>query len=472
MTAATEPVTSRETLERLLAESRQSWLAAPPDLRQRREDLRALKSAVKARRDELVAAMDADFGHRSEPDSVLGDLLLIDEEIDHTLAHLRAWTRRRPVPVNWKFQPASAWVEYHPLGVVGIISPWNYPVNLALIPLISALAAGNHALLKPAEHTPQTGAALQALVEACFPRRRVAVVQGGAEVAASFSALPFDHLFFTGSTAVGRQVMAAAADNLTPVTLELGGKSPAVLDPDYAPRRAAESLVAGKLLNAGQTCIAPDYVLLPGGGARGFAEHLRTAAAELYPNLRDNPDYTSIVNAAHYQRLQDLLASAARGGVELVPLFDTPHDAARRRLTPTVAVNPPPESGLMREEIFGPILPLVEVDDLDAAIRLIRAGPRPLALYPFSDDPAFQRRLLEQLRAGGVCINDTLLHIAQSALPFGGIGGSGMGRYHGWYGFETFSQALPVFKQSRFSGAALLRPPYTVLKRRLLRWLS
>ena len=458
------------TLERL----RSAQAAKVPDFAQRRDDLRRLRSVFKARMDEMVGAINADFGGRSRHETLLTDAMTVFSEIDHTLRHLRRWMRPQRKSVDWLFLPARAQVRFQPLGVVGVISPWNYPVNLALIPLVSAIAAGNHVYLKPSEHVPRTSAFLASLLAEVFPADRVAVALGGADVASAFSALPFDHLFFTGSTAVGRHVMAAAAPNLTPVTLELGGKSPAILAPGYPLDTAAARIATGKWLNAGQTCIAPDYVLVPRQSRDAFAQALRSEVGARYPQLDANPDYTRIVNEGQYRRLRALVDEAREKGATVLPLreIDPAKADAEHLIAPTLVLDPPADSRLMREEIFGPILPLVSVDSVDAAIDYVNARERPLALYHFDLDRARTEQVLDRTVAGGVSVNDTILHIAQSNLPFGGVGPSGMGAYHGYEGFLALSKRKPVFYQSRLSSMALFKPPYRGLADRLAKFLT
>lgn len=470
MSSSTAIADLAPTLERL----RRAQAARTPDHAQRRDDLRRLRQVFRARMDEMVAAISADFGGRSRHETLLTDAMTVLSEIDHTLRHLRRWMKPQRRGVDWLFLPARAQVRIQPLGVVGVISPWNYPVNLALIPLISAIAAGNHVYLKPSEHAPRTSAFLASLLAEVFPADRVAVALGDADVAAAFAALPFDHLFFTGSTAVGRRVMAAAAPNLTPVTLELGGKSPAIIAPGYPLSTAAQRIATGKWLNAGQTCIAPDYVLLPHDARDAFVNALREEIAARYPQLDANPDYTRIINEGQYRRLRALLDEAAERGAKIVPLreIDPARAEAERLIAPTLVLDPPADSRVMREEIFGPILPLVGCDSVDAAIDFINARERPLALYHFDLDRGRTERVLDRTIAGGVCVNDTILHIAQSSLPFGGVGPSGMGAYHGHEGFLALSKRKPVFYQSRLSSMALFKPPYRGLADRLAKFLT
>ncbi len=460
-------------LAALLARQRAAWRAAPPDYAQRMDDLARLRAAFKRRLDDIVAAMGADFGRRSRHESLLTDGMTVLHEIDQVRRHLRRWMRPRRVPADWVFQPAYGEIRHQPLGVVGVIAPWNYPVNLALIPLVSAIGAGNHVMLKPSEHTPRTAALLGELLAGVFPVERVATVQGGPDVAAAFAGLPFDHLLFTGSTAVGRKVMAAAAANLTPVTLELGGKSPAIVAPGFPIATAAERIGFGKLLNAGQTCIAPDYVLIDAADRGALIAALRGYVARHYPTLRESPDYTSIVDARQYARLTALVDDARKRGATIVTLPDEgAHDATQRVFAPTLVLDAPDEARVMQEEIFGPILPIIGVASVEAAIDYVNARPRPLALYHFDHDRRRITEVLTRCVAGGVSVNDCLLHNAQGELPFGGVGPSGMGAYHGHHGFLTFTQQMPVFHQAPFSSMALFRPPYGKLADFLAKFLT
>ena len=461
------------TLHALFERQRAAWLARKPDYAQRMDDLARLREGFKRRLDELVRAMDADFGRRSRHESLLTDGMTVLHEIDLLRSKLRRWMRPQRRAVDWLFLPARAEIRYQALGVVGVIAPWNYPVNLALIPLVSALAAGNHVMLKPSEFTPRTSQAMAELLANLFPAERVTTVLGGADVAAAFAALPFDHLLFTGSGATGRAVMANAAQNLTPVTLELGGKSPAIVAPDFPLATAAARLGMGKLLNAGQTCIAPDYVLISPERRDAFVAALRAYVTQAYPALRDSADYTSIVNARQYERLAGLVEEARARGATVVTLPDAAaSDPARRVFAPTLVLDAPEDTRVMQEEIFGPILPIVAVKDVDAAIAYVNARPRPLALYHFDLDAARTRRVLDACVAGGVSVNDCILHNAQSELPFGGVGPAGMGHYHGHHGFLTFSKQMPVFRQSRLSSMALMRPPYGKLADFLVKFLT
>lgn len=443
---------------------RDAWQACKPDAAQRKQDLQRLRDALKERMEEMADAIAADFGHRSRDESRIADGMTVLNDIDHLRKHLRRWMQPRHVGVGWRFLPARAQLRPMPLGVVGVIAPWNYPVNLALIPLATAIAAGNHVYLKPSEHTPRTSEFLRRLLASVFPAERVAVATGGPGVGAAFAALPFDHLVFTGSTAVGRKVMAAAAPNLTPLTLELGGKSPAIIADDYPIERAAARLATGKWFNGGQTCIAPDYVLVPAARRDALVDALRAEVHARYGSALSNlGDYTRIVNDSQYARLQGYLEDAQARGTETITLAGGA-DPAQRLMPPTLLLDPGDDARVMQEEIFGPLLPIKTYRTLDEAIAYVNAHDRPLALYPFSHDRATVERVLQRTLAGGVSVNDTLFHFAVSGLPFGGVGPSGMGAYHARAGFDAMSKQLPILWQARRSGGDLLKPPYSKAK--------
>ncbi|MFT4257256.1 MAG: coniferyl aldehyde dehydrogenase [Pseudoxanthomonas sp.] len=449
----------RPTLDRLRA----AWQAAKPDCAQRIDDLQRLRAALKRRLPEMTAVVSADFGHRSPHETLIADGMTALNEIDHLRRHLRGWMKPRRVGVGWRFLPARAEIRPVPVGVAGVISPWNYPINLALVPLATAIAAGNHVYLKPSEHTPRSSAFLRELLAEVFPEDRVAVATGGPEIGAAFSALPFDHLVFTGSTALGRKVMAAAAQHLTPLTLELGGKSPVVIADDYPIEQAAARIATGKWFNGGQTCIAPDYVLVGRRRRDALVAALRAQVESRYGDFSDAADYTRVVNDNQYARLQGYLDDAHTRGLEVITLGGEAKPA-ERLLPPTVVLEPGDDARIMQEEIFGPLLPIKSVDSLDEAIAFINAHDRPLALYPFSNNPDAIEKILHQTVAGGVSINDTLFHFAISNLPFGGIGPSGMGAYHGRAGFDAMTKQVPILRQARFTGGDRLRPPYARAK--------
>ncbi len=456
---------------RLLALQRAA-AAAPPDLRQRRKAIGRLIALLHESGDRLHAAISADFGNRAYPETVLAELLPTLAAARHAHRHLASWMRPRRRQVALPFRPGRAWVMRQPLGCVGIVSPWNYPLFLSVGPLVDALAAGNRVLLKPSELTPHFADLLARLLAERFDPAEVAVVQGGPEVARAFCALPFDHLLFTGSTGVGRAVMQAAAANLTPVTLELGGKSPAIVAPDADIVRTAHSLMVGKLFNAGQTCVAPDYVLVPEDRLHRFAQALLVEAARLYPRVTDNPDYSCIISDRHSARLREAVAAAAAAGATVLRHPDHADEAGAAdrsgRLVPTLLLSPPPDCALMTEEIFGPVLPVLAYRSLDAAIAFVAARPRPLALYCYTDDRRVERAVLARTMSGGATVNGTILHCAQPDLPFGGVGASGMGAYHGEAGFQRFSHTRSVYRPGRFSGFTTMTPPHGVMTRRLL----
>jgi len=466
--------TPLEELPQRLAVLRAQAERAPRSYAERREDLYDLRAALKLNLPELCRAMDADFGSRSRHESLITDGMTVLSEIDHLIHNLKKWMRPRRRRISPLFWPARAEVRYQALGVVGVISPWNYPVNLALVPLATALAAGNAVYLKPSEHTPRTSLALRDLLRSVFPRSRVEIALGGADVAAAFAGLPFDHLFFTGSTAVGRKVMAAAAPNLTPVTLELGGKSPVIVAPGYPIERAAERIASGKFINAGQTCIAPDYLLVPKEAVEPLVAALKREAQARYPDLAMGSDYTRIINRAQYERLRDWREEARARGAQVLPLIEVEDELAdtQRLIAPTVVLDAPEDCALMQEEIFGPLLPILPYGHFEEALAYVKRRDRPLALYLFDHDSARIEKLLENTIAGSVAINDTVLQFAQNNLPFGGVGPSGMGSYHGEAGFRTFSKDKPVFRQARWSGMSLFKPPYRGLADRLVRFLT
>ncbi|NCT66252.1 MAG: coniferyl aldehyde dehydrogenase [Rhodanobacteraceae bacterium] len=438
-----------------------------PDWPERALRLRALAALVSGHRAAIAAAINADFGRRPSEETDLLEVFPSLSGIRHALRHGRRWMRPRRRWAGLWFLPARTELRPQPAGVVGIVVPWNYPLYLAVGPLTDALVAGNRVLVKMSEHTPRFSALFAELVAAHFAADEVAVVTGDAEVARAFCSLPFDHLLFTGSTAVGREVMRAAAENLTPVTLELGGKSPAIIGPQARLTHAVERILLGSLLNAGQTCIAPDYVLLPRAQVPAFVDAARGLVARLYPRLPENPHYASIASPRHYARLAALRDGALAAGATAIALGEA--DAEAGIFPPTLLLGVDDTMAVMREEIFGPILPLLPYDTLDEALAYVGAHPHPLALYLFDDERATVERVLAKSQAGGVTVNDTLLHIAQHDLPFGGVGASGIGAYHGEEGFRTFSRLKPVFHQARWSPVGWLNPPYGARFRRLLK---
>lgn len=430
--------------------------------------LRALQTMLMEQRQAFAEAIQTDFGQRPAEETDLLELYPSLSGIRYALRHGRRWMRPRRALAGLAFLPARTELRPQPLGVVGVIVPWNYPLYLAIGPLVDTLVAGNRVMLKMSEFTPHFSALFAEQVGRYFKSDEVTVVNGDATVAQAFSALPFDHLLFTGSTAVGHHVMRAAAANLTPVTLELGGKSPAIIGPGARFGHAVERIVFGKLVNAGQTCIAPDYVLLPRARIQEFIGIAGQVMARMYPQLERNTQYSSIISDRQYQRLTALRDDAVAAGAQAHPLTAAVDDPVRRLLPPLLLSGVNDGMAVMREEIFGPLLPLVPYDSFDEAIAYVAARPHPLALYVFDQDSRRIDAVLARTQAGGVTVNDTLFHIAQHGLPFGGVGPSGMGGYHGEAGFRTFSHMKPVFRQARFNGGGLLNPPYRARFRRML----
>jgi coniferyl-aldehyde dehydrogenase len=458
----TQGSVATEDLRARLARMQEAQRKVPaPPYEERIASLEKLERALVARKAAIADAISRDFGNRSRHETLVTEVFLVLAAAKHARAHLRDWMDPEDRETAWVFLPARVRVVRQPVGVVGIISPWNYPVQLALAPLVGALAAGNRAMIKPSELVPETAALLRDLVAETFAEDQVTVVTGGAEVGEAFSRLPFDHLVFTGSTRVGKIVMRNASENLVPVTLELGGKSPTIVAPDFDPRIAAERIMAGKLFNSGQTCVAPDYALVPGSSRDAFVEGCKAAVARMYPTLGKNPDYTAIVNEKHRARLKSYIDDAkARGArvLELNPAGESLEET--RKLAPTLVLDAIEEMLVAQEEIFGPILPVRTYESLNEAIAYVNDRPRPLALYFFSHDRAATDRILSETISGGVTVNETMLHFAQEDLPFGGVGPSGMGHYHAHEGFDAFTKKKAVFHQARLNTTGLLRPPY------------
>ena len=431
----------------------------PADLQLRRDRLDRLTALVKQHGDRFADAISSDFGVRARIETELMELVPTLGAIRYAHKNLPRWMKPEKRHVGINFQPGKAWVRHEPLGVIGIISPWNYPLQLALSPLVDAIAAGNRALLKPSELTLAFAEVLKEVIAERFDPEEAAVVTGGVDVGQGFSALPFDHLLFTGSTAVGRLVYQAAAKNLTPVTLELGGKSPAIVCDDYSLEKAAKSIAFGKFLNAGQTCIAPDYVLVPEHKAEAMAEALLAQVRQSYPKIAANADYSGVISDRHRRRLMDAIEVAREKGAKVL-IYEEDEAVKAGKVPPTIVLDAPQETILASEEIFGPVLPIVPYRRLDDAIAHVNARDRPLALYCFTGDSARERQVLDRTLSGGVTLNGTLLHIAQESLPFGGVGPSGIGAYHGQEGFKRFSHARAVHKVGFVNVFEKLGPPW------------
>ena len=423
---------------------------------------------LKSNEPRLIDAMSTDFGHRSMHQSLFTDIAGSIGPLRIAQKQLKNWMRpekRKAGPFPLNLLGAKARIDYQPLGVVGLISPWNFPVNLTFAPLAGILAAGNRCMIKPSEYTPATSEAMTEMFPTAFDRTEIAVITGGPETGATFSGLPFDHLLFTGATSIAYHVMRAAAENLVPVTLELGGKSPVVVSRSADLQKATDSIMTGKMLNAGQICLAPDYVFVPEESIEEFVEASVRSVSRMYPTLLDNPDYTSVINRRHFDRLSGYVNEARERGTRVTEINPANEDFTQQphyKIPPTLIIDPPNDLQLMEDEIFGPVLPVKSYRNVDDTIQEINDRPRPLGLYYYGHDSQEEERGLSRTTSGGVTVNDVVMHVAQEDLPFGGVGPSGMGSYHGIDGFKRFSHAKAVFTQSRLNVAefAGLRPPY------------
>ncbi|MDD1791564.1 coniferyl aldehyde dehydrogenase [Enterovibrio sp. ZSDZ42] len=431
-----------------------------PSFDSRVSSLKQLKRGILAQKEALLGALEKDFRYRSHDESMLGDIFSSISAIEYTLKHLKGWMKPEKRAVGIVFQPAHAKVLYQPKGVVGIIAPWNYPVFLTIGPLVAAIAAGNRAMIKTSEYTPNTNTVLAEILAGIFDTDKVCVVQGDVDIAQAFSALQFDHILFTGSTEVGRHVMKAAAENLVPVTLELGGKSPVIIDNHISLDEAVKRFIYGKTMNAGQTCVSPDYVYCPNGKIRELVASLKLRYESMYPVNDGYAKRTRIINSKQHQRLLGYLEEAKKRGAEVISLGDATVNSEECYMPLTLVIGTDRTMKIMQEEIFGPILPIIGYDDLNTVIEEINANPRPLGLYIQSFDKNFQQTVLKNTHAGGVCINDAAFHVVIDDLPFGGVGDSGLGSYHGVEGFKTFSHAKALFSRGRLFFSDMLYPPY------------
>jgi coniferyl-aldehyde dehydrogenase len=472
--AAAAAVASRRAPD-LLAGQRRAFLEqGTPSAQARIERIDRLIASVIEHEMRIIEACTADFGHRSPDASRWAEVAFFLEGAKYCRKHLTRWMKpeKRSPMFPLGLLGARAEVRYQPVGVVGIVSPWNFPVYLALSPLAGVLAAGNRAVIKPSEVTPACAEVIASIVRKAFDETEVAVVTGGPEVGAAFTALPFDHLVFTGGTAIARHVMRAAADHLVPVTLELGGKCPVIVGKKADLGDVARKVMNGKCMNAGQICLAPDYVLVPAGRRGELVEALRAATATMFDGLRDNPDYTSVVNERHRKRIQGYLDDARSKGAELVelnPKGESFEGQKANKMPPTLVLDATEDMTIMKEEIFGPALPVKTYGTIDEAIAYVNAHDRPLALYYFGHDRAEREHVLGRTTSGGVTVNDVMMHVVQEDLPFGGIGPSGMGSYHAHEGFRTFSHARSVFTQTKIDALGkVLRPPFGAGFRRFI----
>lgn len=452
----------RSTLEETLKLQRAAYFAHPyPSFSERRADLLKLKAFIRENRDAIVDAISADYGNRSRHETLFAEIFSVVDGVDHTLKHLKKWMKPQRRGVDLKnFFGASNRVIPQPLGIVGAIVPWNFPINLSFSGLIATFAAGNRSMVKMSENSRHLAKLLIDKCPSYFPRDKLAFFDETGGVGIEFSKLPFDHLLFTGSGMTGRAVMAAAAPNLCPVTLELGGKSPAIICDDFPLRKAAERLLFVKYFNAGQICTTVDHVYIPAAKVSEFTAMAKGIVAARYPRL-DTPDYTSMIDDRSFNRVVAALEEAQARGATLVQLVPgAAWDAITRKIAPHIVLNAPADCALRTREIFGPVLPVIAYTTIEEPIQAINDGPRPLALYPFSNDKPLVHHLLHHVMSGGVSVNDGLFHVGQHDLPFGGVGDSGMGHYHGHEGFVTFSKMRPVFYQAPFSAIKFLWPPY------------
>ncbi len=460
----------------LLDAQRKSFMAElPVSAAIRRDRLERALKLILEHKDGFVKALSDDFGHRSTEMTLVTDIMASVKPIKHALKHFEAWMRpeKRSLDFPLGLLGAKAHIEYQPKGVVGIIAPWNFPVNLTFSPLAGVLAAGNRALVKPSEFTPATSELMRIAFRQHFDETEIAVIIGGPEVGRAFSELPFDHLIFTGATSIGRHVMAAAAKNLVPLTLELGGKSPTILGRSADVAQATERVAMGKLMNAGQICLAPDYLLVPRETEHAVVAGLQAATARMYPTLLANDDYTSVISKRHRDRLEAHIEDAREKGAEIIEINPGNEDFSKQntnKMPFTLIRNPTDEMTVMQEEIFGPVLPIKTYEEVDEAIHYINSHDRPLGLYWFGTDSAEERRVLDRTISGGVTVNDVLFHVSAEDLPFGGIGPAGMGNYHGADGFRTFSHGKSVYKQPKMdiAGLAGFKPPYGEKTRKAL----
>lgn len=457
-------------LDRLFALQKSAFAGEPnPSYETRIARLDALIHAIEANEKRIIEAVSADFSNRSRHETLVAEIIVSISAAKGVKHQLRRWMRPRNVATPLHMMPAKSRLEPQPLGVIGIISPWNYPLQLAFSPAAAALGAGNRVMVKPSELTPATADVMREIVRAEFDESVMAVVTGGVELGQAFSSVPFDHLLFTGSTQIGQRVYMAAAKNLTPVTLELGGKSPAIIDESADVAAAALSIAHGKTFNAGQTCVAPDYVLTPRTKLDATVDALAESVRRLYPEIDSTNDYTAIISPRHFARLKALVAEAKDAGARVIEVGSSNALDPQRKLPLTIVVDPPQNIALMKEEIFGPVLPVLSVSGREEAISHVNKGDRPLALYWFGEDARARDEVLARTIAGGVTVNDTLWHVAQETLPFGGVGKSGIGAYHGEKGFETFSHMKPVFYQSKFASNKMLYPPFSEKTDKLLK---
>ena len=461
-------MTSFDNLNEILEKQKIAHLREGPLSVETRKDWidRCIALLIKYQ-NEIAEAISEDFGHRSTESSLLADVAGSIGSLKSAKENIKKWVRpekRKVTPSILGLLGAKLRLEYQPLGTVGVISPWNFPVTLTFGPLGSIFAAGNRAMIKPSEFTPKTSELMKKMFEEAFSEEEVAVFTGGPDLGEAFSSLPFDHLLFTGATSIAKHVMRAASENLVPVTLELGGKSPVIISKKSNFEVSVNRVMAGKTMNAGQICLAPDYVFIPKDKKEDFISQSKKVVTDMYPSLKDNPDYTSVINQRHYDRLQGYVEEAKEKGFEVIEINPSNEDfsqQAHHKIPPTLIVDPDDSLSVMKEEIFGPILSVKTYDSIKDTVDYINSKDRPLGLYYFGDDKEEMQNVLENTTSGGVTINDVVFHVGQDNAPFGGVGPSGTGSYHGVEGFKNFSHTKTIYTQSKFDGLfGLFRPPF------------
>ncbi|MBV1914784.1 MAG: coniferyl aldehyde dehydrogenase [Pseudomonadales bacterium] len=436
--------------------------------------LDTLKRAIGEFKDPLIEAVMSDFGHRNEVETIATEVIAPAGEIGFTKSKLKRWMKHRRVRPTMQTLGGTGKILYQPKGVVGVMGAWNYPASLSFSPLIGAMAAGNHCMVRPSDLSPATTEVMKQLIAKHFDENYITVIDGDVNASIAFSELPFDHLIYTGGTQVGSMVMQAAAKNLTPVTLEMGGKSPVIIADDADMNRTIESILMGKLINSGQTCIAPDYILIPEHMKEHFIEQCSKNIAERYPSLAQNDDITWIINERHFQRIQGLVDDAKAKGARVIQINPASEiiPEEKRVIPPTLITDVNDDMNVMHEEIFGPLLPVIGYKSVDEAIQYINDRPRPLALYYFGKNKQRAVNTIYATTSGGACINETMLHISHNNMPFGGIGPSGLGGYHGFDGFVEFSHKKSVYYQGPFSPAKLIKPPYGPKSKKVMTWVA
>ena len=461
-------MTSFDNLNEILEKQKKAHLREGPlSVETRKEWIDRCIALLIKYQNEIAEAISEDFGHRSTESSLLADVAGSIGSLKSAKENIKKWVKpekRKVTPSILGLLGAKLRLEYQPLGTVGVISPWNFPVTLTFGPLGSIFAAGNRAMIKPSEFTPKTSELMKKMFEEAFSEEEVAVFTGGPDLGEAFSSLPFDHLLFTGATSIAKHVMRAASENLVPVTLELGGKSPVIISKKSNFEVSVNRVMAGKTMNAGQICLAPDYVFIPKDKKEDFISQSKKVVTDMYPSLKDNPDYTSVINQKHYDRLQGYVEEAKEKGFEVIEINPSNEDfsqQAHHKIPPTLIVDPDDSLSVMKEEIFGPILSVKTYESIEDTVDYINSKDRPLGLYYFGDDKEEMQNVLENTTSGGVTINDVVFHVGQDNAPFGGVGPSGTGSYHGVEGFKNFSHTKTIYTQSKFDGLfGLFRPPF------------